>query len=262
MLKQKPILRNLLWILILVSVLFIGTLTFLHLFTRHGQDFLLPDFTGLTLQQADSVARTAQLRLEVSDSLYMPDLPKGTIFRQVPQAGEHVKKHRRIELTVNSILPRQVAMPSLVGYSLRQAKAELTGKGLTIGKLIYEPDIATNNVLDQRVKGRHIDAGTMLDLFCSVDLVLGLAADAELAYVPLLIGKSLESAKDILSDHSLNLGFVTYDVSVKTATDSLAARIYRQNPVYTNQPEWPLGTTVHLSLTLNPDLLQESTLSE
>ena len=135
--------------MIFLSVLFLGIYTFLHFFTRHGKGFILPDLTGLTPEEAREVVSSMDLRLEVTDSLYMPKLPKGVIFRQVPPAGQHVKKDRRVELTVNSVLPRQVSMPSLVGFSLRQAKAELASGGLKLRHLIYVPDMATNNVLEQ-----------------------------------------------------------------------------------------------------------------
>jgi beta-lactam-binding protein with PASTA domain len=253
---RKPILRNLLWILIFLSALFLSIYTFLHFFTRHGKGFVLPDLTGLTPEDAREVVSSMDLRLEVTDSLYMPKLPKGVIFRQVPPAGQHVKKNRRVELTVNSVLPRQVNMPSLVGFSLRQAKAELASSGLKLGRLIYVPDIATNNVLEQLYLGQPIAPGTAVDIYSSIDLELGLSPDHELAYIPLLKGKSLETALDILSDHSLNVGNIRYDKTVLNAADTLAARVYMQSPVYSQQPEWPLGTSVHLTLTTDPELLK------
>lgn len=252
---ENPILRTLLRIFVTLSVLFMGTLAFLYLYTRHGQDFLLPDFSGLSVEEAEEMARPMGLKLEVTDSLYMPALPKGAIFRQFPHAGQHVKKNRRVELTVNSIIPRQVAMPSLVGFSLRQAKAELASHGLALGHLSYVPDMATNNVLAQRHNGRPIPPGTFIEILSSIDLELGLAPGHELAYIPMLKGKNLEAAKDIISDHSLNTGSIYYDSSVLTAADTLAARIYRQNPPFSSSPQWPLGTTVHLYLTINPSLL-------
>lgn len=169
--------------------------------------------------------------------------------------GRHVKKNRRVELTINSLLPRQVAVPSLVGFSLRQAKAELAAIGLKPGRLIYTPDLATNNVMQQLYQGQPIAPGAPINIYSAIDLVLGMAPGHELAYIPMLFGKSLEAALDILSDHSLNTGIITYDQSVLTAADTLAARVFRQSPDYSQHPEWPLGTAVHLTLTINPDLL-------
>ena len=54
---------------------------------------------------------------------------------------------------------KKVSMPNLVGYSMRQAKAELNSRGLSLGKLIYVSDIATNNVLKQIYRNREIRPG-------------------------------------------------------------------------------------------------------
>jgi beta-lactam-binding protein with PASTA domain len=252
---KRPILKNLLWICIFLVVVFLGIFSFLHLFTRHQKGFTLPDFTGLTVAEAKATGTSLQLHVEVTDSLYIPELPKGVVFRQVPPAGQHVKKNRRVELTINSLLPRQIKMPSLVGYSLRQAKAELASHGLKMGRLNYVPDMATNNVLEQYFSGRPIEPGTPVDIYSSIDLQLGLSPEGDLAYIPMLKGKSLETALDILSDHSLNTGSIRYDETVLTAADTLAARVFKQTPGYSLTPEWPLGTFVHLILTTNPDLL-------
>jgi len=252
---RKPILRNLLWIFVFLVVLFLGIYTFLHLFTRHGKGLLVPDFSGLSMEEARKTARPLHLRLEVTDSLYMPELPAGVIFRQVPPPGQHVKKNRRIELTVNSLLPRQVSVPSLVGFSLRQAKAELASHGLKLGRLIYVPDLATNNVLEQMYQGQPLPAGAPINIYSAIDLKLGMAPGHELAYIPMLTGKSLEAALDIISDHSLNIGSIKYDGTVLTAADTLAARVFSQSPDFSHQPAYPLGTSIHLVLTINPDLL-------
>ena len=48
-------------------------------------------------------------------------------------------------------------MPSLTGFSLRQARTELASNGLNIGKLIYVNDMATDNVLAQQYMGEDIE---------------------------------------------------------------------------------------------------------
>jgi len=146
-------------------------------------------------------------------------------------------------------------MPSLVGYSLRQAKAELASHGLNTGKLHYVPDIATNNVLEQYHKGHPIEPGMLLDIYSSIDLKLGLSPNSEPAYVPMLKGKSLETALDILSDHSLNIGVGQIRCNRIDGGRYVGCPSFNQNPPFSLKPEWPLGTAVHLVLTINPDLL-------
>ena len=53
-------------------------------------------------------------------------MKRGAVFSQNPKPGSEVKKGRKVSLTINSVLPKKVTMPSLVGFSMRQAKAELS----------------------------------------------------------------------------------------------------------------------------------------
>ena len=91
-------------ILIILLLVFQG----LKLFTRHGQTLPVPDFGGMTLAQAEEIAKHHHVQLEVSDSIFLPQKARGTVFKQIPQAGEKVKKNRRILLTINSVLPKRI----------------------------------------------------------------------------------------------------------------------------------------------------------
>ena len=77
-------------------------------------------------------------------------------------------------LTINATVPKKVTMPNLVGYSMRQAKAELSSRGLNLGKLIYVDDIATNNVLKQQQRGKDVRPGSSVESGSDIDLVVGL----------------------------------------------------------------------------------------
>ena len=60
----------------------------------------------------------------------------------------HIKKRRRIYLTINSVQSRKVIFPNIYDLSLRQATRELEKSGLEVGNLQYRADIATNKVLN------------------------------------------------------------------------------------------------------------------
>ncbi len=218
--------------------------------TNHGKSFPVPDFAGMTMEEAEATATQHNLRLEVSDSVYMPQLKRGAIFRQSPEANAQVKKNRRIFLTVNSLSPRKVLVPDVVGFSLRQAKAVLLSQGLTVGKLRYTSDIATNNVLNQSFRGQAIDGNLKVNMGSTIDLELGLSGDGTRTVIPSAIGLSAEAARDVLVDNSLNIS-LNYDKSIATYADSLAARVYRQLPSPSQSSIWPLGTRVEVYLRLN-----------
>ncbi|MCL2727999.1 MAG: PASTA domain-containing protein [Bacteroidales bacterium] len=226
----KRFLLHFLLIIGILAVVVLFTQSWLKHFTRHGQSLTVPDFTGMTVEQTQRAAVAHSLKIELLDSLFIPNKPRGTVFRQIPQAGEKVKKNRRILITINSILPRQVNAPSLVGFTLRQAKAELVSQNFQLGTLSYQNDFATNTVLEQRYRGAPLHPGTPIDAHSVIDLVLGVSPGNNIAYVPGVVGLNLEIAKDLITDHSLNVGIVRYDATVQSGADSLAAIVVRQEP--------------------------------
>jgi hypothetical protein len=228
----------------------------LDLFTRHGRSYAVPDFTDMSLHDAQVLAKEHHLELVVTDSVYVTHRPRGIVFRQNPKHGALVKKNRRIFLTINSIMPRMVEMPDIVGYSLRQAKAVLMSNHLRVGTLNYVSDMATNNVLQQKFKGTVIDPGTELPTDSYIDLEMGLNSYNEVTIIPLLIGSSLMEAKDLLVEASLNSGAVKYDNTVKTYADSLFAKVYKQTPIASESPVWTLGLKVELWLTMDDSKIE------
>lgn len=249
---SSPFAKNGLMILGILIVGYFAVSIFLKTITRHSHVYILPDFSGMTIQQAQEVAQKGHFRLEVSDSVYIRGMQRGVICRQNPHAGSKVKKNRRILLSINSVLPRQVTVPDVVNYSLRQAKTELIASGLQLGKLIYVEDIATNNVLSQQYKGKDIEPGTLLESDSKIDLVLGLNfASNDSTYVPNVIGYKYNIAKDIIFDNSLNINKMLFDETVSTYTDSLEAFVYGQYPAASDSTSVAMGNEVTLYLSLD-----------
>lgn len=243
------IVRNLVLAALLFVALLLVTQLSLKLITRHNKVITVPDMTNLSVQDARIVAKRYNIRTEVVDSVYVNRMEKGYVFSQNPAAGSQVKKDRSIKLTINAYQTKMVKMPNLVGYSLRQAKTEILAAGLTVGKLSYREDLATNNVLDQFIKGRYIAPGSEVEAESPVDLLLGLSPDDNRTYIPYLIGFTLPVARDNIFENSLNLGNVTYDETVQNYQDSLSAVVYQQTPAYHPGVPASMGATIHLKLT-------------
>ena len=157
------ILTNIALAVLLLAALLVITQLSLKAITRHNQVITVPDLTNLSVPDAKIVAKRYSIRTEVVDSVYVKRLEKGYVFSQNPVAGSKVKKDRTIKLTINAHQTKMVKMPNLVGYSLRQAKTEILAAGLTVGKLSYREDLATNNVLDQFIKGKYVAPGTEVE---------------------------------------------------------------------------------------------------
>ena len=247
----KWIVKHIVAAAVVAVVLVVGAMIFLNLVTRHGQELVVPDLSNLTVEQADSVAASCKMVVDVTDSVYVKRMKRGAVYRQNPAPGSRVKEGRRISLTINAINAKQITMPDLVSLSMRQAKAELLSRGLLLGKLIYVQDMATNNVLKQLYANSEIKPGTMVDSESSIDLVLGLNGYDFMTYVPDVIGLKRMSAVDAVYDNSLNINKLRFDRTVKDYDDSLNAMVYDQSPAPSDSIQVNMGSEVTLYLTLD-----------
>lgn len=245
------IVRNLLAALVVVVLLIVGAIIFLNVVTKHNQELIVPDLSNLTVEEARAVAEQEQMRIDVTDSVFVRRMKRGAVYRQNPVPGSKVKSGRRISLTINAVNAKEITMPNLVGYSTRQAKVELLSRGLVLGKLIYVQDMATNNVLRQLHGNREIEPGVMVESGTVIDLVVGLNSLDNVTYVPYLAGLRNLSAVEAVHDHSLNIGSMTFDETVKDYDDSLNAVVYRQVPEACDTISVNMGDNVDLFLTLD-----------
>ncbi len=225
------IVRNLLIAFAVVVLLIVGSMVFLNLVTQHDKVYIVPDFSNMTVEEAEAVAAQEGMRVEVSDSVFVKRMRKGAVRDQNPAPGSQVKEGRRILLTINAMNSKKVTMPDLIGLSMRQALAELQSRGLILGRLIYVEDLATNNVLKQLERNFEIAPGTSVETDTVIDLVVGLNPDTEAStYIPDVIGKKYLTAVDAVHKQSLNVRSLRFDATVETFEDSLNAVVYRQTP--------------------------------
>ena len=244
------VVRNLLGALAVVVVLIAGAIIFLNIVTKHNQELIVPDLSNLTVEEASAVAEQAQMRIDVTDSVFVRRMKRGAVYRQNPVPGSKVKSGRRIALTINAVNAKEITMPNLIGYSTRQAKVELLSRGLVLGKLIYVQDMATNNVLKQLLANRELEPGTLIESESVIDLVVGLNSSDNVTYIPEVRGLRYVRAVDVIHENSLNVRRLRFDNTVKTYDDSLAAVVYKQSPEASDMPARH-GDDVSLYLTLD-----------
>lgn len=245
---SRLFLKHLLIAISIIVFMSIITLLFLRIYTRHGQAFSVPDITGLTIPEADSILVAKELRYQIVDSVYNANLTRGSIIDQNPRPEFKVKENRTIFLTINAFNPEIIRMPNIVGVSLRQARAIVQTAGLNIGNLTYIPDIAVNNVLQQKYNGNVIEEGDSIVKGSQIDLVLGRGLSNEKTAAPDLVGLFFEQAKERITNRYLNLGAVIYDASFEDAEDSINAFVWKQKPEFTEDVLMNLGSTVDIWL--------------
>lgn len=245
------IVRNLLSAFVIFIVLLVGSMIFLNVVTKHNQELIVPELSNMSVADAESIAVAEGMRVEVVDSVFVKRMKKGAVYRQNPVAGSKVKSGRRIALTINAVNAKKVSMPNLIGYSMRQAMAELQSRGLILGKLIYVQDIATNNVLRQYLGSKEIEPGTQVESESVIDLVVGLNSNDGNTYIPDVLGLRNMNAVDAIHSSSLNVNRLRFDATVKNYDDSLAAVVYRQSPEPSDEMQVAKGSDVTVFLTLD-----------
>lgn len=244
----------------LVLGLIYATLKVLDSYTHHGEALSVPDFTGMTLEEVESLCNEKLIRFSLIDSVYTDSVAgsfakPGTVVDQSPGPGFKVKENRTIFITIKAFFPERVSMPQVVGVSLRQATATLETYGLRIGTLTYVPDLATNYVLQQMYKGDTIATGTRIKKWSTIDLVVGRSTNVK-SIVPQILGLKYAKAEEKIKEYGFNLGFASFDETVVTAADSQAAKVYRQRPVSHPEVLVRLGTPIDIFLTRDSVIIQ------
>lgn len=190
--KSKSFVFSIISALVIIALLIFGTLKFLDIYTRHGQEIEIPNLSKMSAEEAE--IRLAELGMEivVLDTVdFTSKVPPLTIAWQEPTAGNFVKEGRKIYVKINAKNYASIRLPKLENRSLRHALANLEMLGLKQGELIYEPDFAKDVVLRVEQDGRILREGDKVLKNSKINLVLG---DGSLGYTP----KSNDSLSEIM----------------------------------------------------------------
>ena len=238
-LKKGKFYKHLLIAVVLSVLLFWISLKALDLYTRHGEVYIVPDFTGKTVEQLKQDGFDKYFDFQVIDSVYDDSKPKGSVFMQNPEQGSKVKQGRHVFLTIVASLPEKTAMPNLKNLSLRQAMVTLELSGLKIGRLEYVDYFARNAIIDQLVNEEPVEPGTELNRGTHIDLVVGKGDMKVFVPMPFIIGKNPKQALHDLHYASLNMGNEIY-----MDDDIENAKVYKTKPAYAKDEKLDLGSVV------------------
>ncbi len=220
--------------IVLTAAIFFMILQLLKWYTNHGKTYVVPDFYGHTIDELKDQQYDKIFEFVVIDSLFDPGNKKEAIVMQNPIPGSHVKKDRKVYVTVVAKKPEKVQMPNLVDLTLRQAINMLHSKGLKLNRLEYVEDFAENAVLEQIYDDALIEPGTEIEKGSRINLVLGLGRNKKVP-VPFLIGLTRNDAVDAINRSSFNTGGI-YHLDGQHPVHS---RVYKQDP------DWSQGKFLH-----------------
>ena len=236
----------------LISLLFGGLVLWISFrslgsFTHHGETISVPDFFNVRSDDLNKFIGDKNLRYEIIDSVFDSEVAPGVVIKQDPEKNSAVKQNRTIYLTVSAKLPPLIKMPNLVDASMRQAQAMIESYGLKSGKREFRPDPCINCVLEQRMKGKKVETGTMIPKGSVIDLVLGQGQDGEKINIPCLFGLTRAEASAKIAEGGFSEGSVTC-IDCKTNADKDKAKVCKQNPPCSQDVMLNPGSSVDLYL--------------
>lgn len=194
--KTKKMLGLFIGAIFLLSALIYGLVGY------SSGDIAVPDVKGKILVEAEAILKDNNLDFTLKEE-FDAKVPTGTVIKQSPGAGSHVKAGRKIQLTVSKGAEPGV-VPDLKGKNLAEATEMLHAAKLAVGKVTvqYKEGAAQGAVLSQDIEaGKKVAAGT------KVDLVVNISKGQSV--VPDLKGLTLSDARERLSSMGLMVGSVT-----------------------------------------------------
>ncbi|WP_367321960.1 Stk1 family PASTA domain-containing Ser/Thr kinase [Streptomyces sp. HUAS ZL42] len=195
----------------------------------------VPNFVGQTLDDAKKLAVNAELQVTTTQKA-CEDQPKGNVCDQDPKLGTEVEKGSTVTLTVSTGAPK-VAVPSVVGDSLEDAKATLEGDKYQFVVKTKEKESGEEpgTVLEQDpALGEEVEKGSTITLTVA-------KAEAK-STVPDVVGKSCDEAKAQMQANNLNGNCVEVD----TQDPNLVGKVVSTTPQANSQLD--KGSTVQIQI--------------
>jgi len=210
------------------------TIIYLDLSTNHGEKITVPDFTGMSSNQAKQKIEELGLEYQILDSVYNPKLPEGTVVEQLVEPTSiskvYVKTGRAIGLRLSK-KSELVEMPSLVHKQIQLAESILEQRSLRYEIRYRSTSEENGSVLEQIYNGRRIKEGEKIPRGAVVILIVGQNDLGEPLPTPNLIGLTMDQVKMMLD----TTGFTSYSficTDCLNKQDSMSAIIYGQSPEY------------------------------
>jgi serine/threonine-protein kinase len=207
--KQMNIKKLFLFGLILIVVVILFDRVIMPYYVK-GEEVTVPNVVGMTIEQAQVVIMNSGLEPIKGGERYDTKFPKGTVILQRPTANKTVKMGRRIYLIVSGGNIK-VTVPDIRHKRVEEATIILNRAGLAIGDILEDTltDIPKGLISAQSIQpNEEVEKGTAINVWVS-----NVSSSGNIE-IPLLVGKSLSEAKQIIESRNLKVGKIVYQPSI------------------------------------------------
>lgn len=237
--KRKVLIGSAIAAALLAALVFTFAFFYISDFLK-TEDVVVPNFVGMTLDEATKEAATIGLKLNVTRK--SDDAPKDEVIKQTTAANMKVRKGFEVKITVSEGSELAV-VPDLQYKDEADVPSILKNNGLVAGNVKKEPnDLPIGSVIDQNPR-----AGFRAERGSAVDYVVSEGPATTMVVMPTLEGKTLDEAKAEITKNNLQVG----TIDPKYSDVYAAGLVMSQNIVAGT--ETPEGSVVNLVVSQGPE---------
>jgi len=175
-----------------------------------GKSVEVPDVRGMTYEEATDELDQVGLKISEGDLVYSSKYELGEVVSSDPAPGSMAKSNSTVEVNICKGAEAGT-VPDLTNKTLEEAKSLIERYGFKLGnvetKVSSEP---LDTVIEQDPKG-----GAETTPGGYINIIVSDGTGKEEVEVPYLIGKDLETAKQLITTAGFVVGEITYGASTE-----------------------------------------------
>lgn len=190
-------------------LLFILTImiTYFGLKLTQVKEVVLPNFVGMSKEQAEKTAKDTKLVYTELEAQFSPDVPEGYVISQEPRYMENYKVKEKSEIKVVISKGQEITtVPKVVGMKKEEAITALEEANL-LSEVIEE---TSKTVEEGYVISQEIKENTQANAGETVKIHVSIGTGIEQVDVPNVTGKTEAEARKLLSDNKIKIKDVIY----------------------------------------------------
>lgn len=252
---NRRFILNLLGILAFLLFVIFATISWLRIYTHHGEKIEVPSYVDTHISDARHDAERKSFQLIVNDSVHIVGEPGGIIQNQNPKGGAEVKKNRKIYVMTTKYQADQVDLASvypLWGQDYDTKLKQLQQLAIACEIKEYRYDLTNGTILEIWHNGKKIIDRQMnpesykIDRGSKLQMVVS-SPQGGAHIVPNLVGKTVSESRFVLQTERLTLGAITYANDLGVDNED-AAIIVSQTPPADGTTTLPTGTPVNVTV--------------
>lgn len=189
--------------LILVVVAVMSALTAMSI-AIHGRETTIPNFVKMSKGEAERLALTNGLQVDLEGQFYSADTPEGRIVSQVPSPGTRVRRGWHVRLA-QSLGPQRVVIPDLLGQSPRAAELNIRQRGLELGTVA---EVQLRDAPPQQIIAQSPPPNAQGILSPKVSVLVAAEPEAQAFLMPSFVGRPLTEVAGRIEQAGFKVGRV------------------------------------------------------